>query len=42
MNFDNKRWLALDPQISVTVLPAVKNAPRDDEAAQFWIDNGYR
>lgn len=37
----SKDWLALDPRkISVTVFAGDENAPRDDEAAQFWIDNG--
>lgn len=36
-----KDWLALDPRkISVTVFAGDENAPRDDEAAQFWKDNG--
>ena len=36
-----KGWLALDPRkISVTVFAGDENAPRDDEAAQFWKDNG--
>lgn len=36
-----KDWLALDPRkISVTVFAGDENASRDDEAAQFWKDNG--
>lgn len=36
-----KDWLALDPRkISVTVFAGDENAPRDDEAARFWKDNG--
>ena len=35
------QWLALDPKkISVTVFAGDENAPRDDEAAQIWMDNG--
>ncbi len=35
------QWLALDPKkISVTVFAGDENAPRDDEAAQIWKDNG--
>ncbi|HOS30661.1 MAG TPA: alanine--tRNA ligase, partial [Treponemataceae bacterium] len=34
-------WLALDPRkLSVTVFAGDENAPRDDESAQFWKDNG--
>ena len=37
----SKDWLALDPKkISVTVFAGDENAPRDDEAAQIWKDNG--
>lgn len=35
------KWLALDPKkISVTVFAGDENAPRDEEAAQIWKDNG--
>lgn len=35
------QWLALDPKkISVTVFAGDENAPRDEEAAQIWKDNG--
>ncbi|MBP7479871.1 MAG: alanine--tRNA ligase [Spirochaetaceae bacterium] len=34
-------WLALDPRkLSVTVFTGDENAPRDDESAQYWKDNG--
>ncbi|HOE07405.1 MAG TPA: alanine--tRNA ligase [Treponemataceae bacterium] len=34
-------WLALDPRkLSVTVFAGDENAPRDDESAQYWKDNG--
>ena len=34
-------WLALDPKkLSVTVFAGDENAPRDEEAAQIWMDNG--
>ena len=34
-------WLALDPRkLSVTVFAGDENAPRDEEAAQIWKDNG--
>ena len=37
----SKDWLALDPRkISVTVFAGDENAPRDEEAAQIWKDNG--
>ncbi|MBQ0165794.1 MAG: alanine--tRNA ligase [Treponema sp.] len=36
-----KDWLALDPRkISVTVFAGDENAPRDEEAAGYWKDNG--
>ena len=35
------KWLALDPRkISVTVFAGDENAPRDEEAATFWKENG--
>ena len=35
------KWLALDPRkLSVTVFAGDENAPRDEEAAQIWKDNG--
>ena len=35
------QWLGLDPRfISVTVFEGDENAPRDDEAAQYWKDVG--
>ena len=35
------KWLGLDPKkLSVTVFAGDENAPRDDEAAQIWKDNG--
>ena len=35
------KWLGLDPRkISVTVFAGDENAPRDEEAAQAWKDNG--
>ncbi len=35
------KWLALDPRkLSVTVFAGDENAPRDEEAAQAWKDNG--
>lgn len=35
------QWLALDPRkISVTVFAGDENAPRDEEAAAFWKENG--
>lgn len=35
------KWLALDPKkISVTVFAGDENAPRDDEAAGYWKENG--
>ena len=35
------QWLALDPKkISVTVFAGDENAPRDEEAAGYWKDNG--
>ena len=37
----SKDWLALDPRkISVTVFAGDENAPRDEEAAGYWKDNG--
>lgn len=36
-----KEWLALDPRkLSVTVFAGDENAPRDDESAQYWKNNG--
>ena len=35
------KWLGLDPRfISVTVFAGDENAPRDEEAAQYWKDVG--
>ena len=35
------KWLGLDPKkISVTVFAGDENAPRDDEAAGYWKENG--
>ncbi len=35
------KWLALDPRkISVTVFAGDENAPRDEDAASFWKENG--
>ena len=35
------KWLGLDPRkISVTVFAGDENAPRDEEAANFWKENG--
>ena len=35
------QWLAIDPRkISVTVFAGDENAPRDEEAATFWKENG--
>ena len=35
------KWLALDPRkISVTVFAGDENAPRDEEAASYWKENG--
>ena len=35
------KWLGLDPRfISVTVFEGDENAPRDEEAAQYWKDVG--
>ena len=35
------KWLALDPKkISVTVFAGDENAPRDEEAAGYWKENG--
>ena len=35
------RWLGLDPKkISVTVFAGDENAPRDEEAAGYWKENG--
>ncbi|MCR5698882.1 MAG: alanine--tRNA ligase [Treponemataceae bacterium] len=35
------KWLALDPKkISVTVFAGDDNAPRDEEAAGYWKENG--
>ena len=37
----SKEWLGLDPRkISVTVFAGDDSAPRDEEAAQYWKDNG--
>ena len=37
----SKDWLALDPKkLSVTVFAGDENAPRDEEAAGYWKDNG--
>ncbi len=37
----SKEWLALDPKkISVTVFAGDENAPRDEEAATYWKENG--
>ena len=37
----SKDWLALDPKkISVTVFAGDENAPRDEEAAGYWKENG--
>ena len=34
-------WLGLDPRkLSVTVFAGDENAPRDEEAAQYWKENG--
>ncbi|MBR6153807.1 MAG: alanine--tRNA ligase [Treponema sp.] len=35
------KWLALDPKmLSVTVFAGDENAPRDEEAAGYWKENG--
>ncbi|MBO4437922.1 MAG: alanine--tRNA ligase [Spirochaetaceae bacterium] len=37
----SKDWLALDPRkISVTVFAGDANAPRDEDAASYWKENG--
>ena len=37
----SKDWLALDPRkISVTVFAGDDNAPRDEDAASYWKENG--
>ncbi len=37
----SKEWLGLDPRkISVTVFEGDESAPRDDEAAGYWKENG--
>lgn len=37
----NPKWLNLDPRkISVTVFAGDENAPRDEEAASYWKENG--
>lgn len=37
----SKDWLGLDPKkISVTVFAGDKNAPRDEDAANYWKENG--
>ena len=37
----SKDWLALDPRkISVTVFAGDANAPRDEDAANYWKENG--
>ncbi len=36
-----REWLALDPRLlSVTVFAGDENAPRDEEAARYWKENG--
>lgn len=36
-----KQWLALDPRmISVTVFEGDANAPRDEDSANYWKENG--
>ena len=37
----SKEWLALDPKkLSVTVFAGDESAPRDEEAASYWKENG--
>lgn len=37
----NPKWLGLDPRlISVTVFEGDENAPRDEESANYWKENG--
>ena len=37
----SEKWLALDPRkLSVTVFAGDENAPRDEEAANYWKENG--
>lgn len=37
----SQKWLALDPRkLSVTVFAGDENAPRDEEAAAYWKENG--
>lgn len=37
----NPKWLGLDPRlISVTVFEGDENAPRDEESATYWKENG--
>jgi alanyl-tRNA synthetase len=37
----SEKWLGLDPRkISVTVFAGDENAPRDEEAAGYWKENG--
>ena len=37
------KWLGLDPRkISVTVFAGDENAPRDEDAATFWKENGMQ
>ena len=37
----SRDWLALDPKkLSVTVFAGDENAPRDEEAASYWKENG--
>ena len=37
----SSKWLGLDPRkISVTVFAGDENAPRDEEAATYWKENG--
>ena len=37
----SKDWLGLDPKkLSVTVFAGDENAPRDEDAANFWKENG--
>lgn len=37
----SQKWLALDPRkLSVTVFAGDENAPRDEESAAYWKENG--
>lgn len=37
----SQKWLALDPRkLSVTVFAGDENAPRDEESATYWKENG--